>query len=104
VGNLAARVAIIQRIRYVPRMASEQLSLDLTAAPAPEPTGRPKSALRRVTVMPNEAASMLGVSRDFFDEHVKPELRIIRRGSRTILIPITELERWVDQSAARWLR
>jgi hypothetical protein len=45
---------------------------------------------------------MLGVSRDFFDEHVKPELRIIRRGSKTILIPVAELERWVDESAARW--
>lgn len=45
---------------------------------------------------------MLGVSRDFFDEHIKPELRIIRRGSRTILIPVGEPERWVDQSAARW--
>lgn len=44
---------------------------------------------------------MLGVSRDFFDEHVKPELRIIRRGSKTILIPVLELEKWVDRSAAR---
>ena len=35
---------------------------------------------------------MLGVSRDFFDEHVKPELRIIRRGSKTILIPVAEPE------------
>lgn len=83
-------------------MASEQLRLDLSSAPAPQPTGKPKSALRRVTVMPNEAASMLGVSRDFFDEHIKPELRIIRRGSKTILIPVVELERWVDHSAARW--
>jgi hypothetical protein len=82
-------------------VASEQLSLELTAAPAPKPTGRPRSALRRVTVMPNEAAAMLGVSRDFFDEHVKPELRIIRCGSKTILIPVRELETWVDRSAAR---
>ena len=102
IGNLLPRVAIIKRIRYVPRVASEQLSLDLTAEPAKESNGRPKSALRRVTVVPNEAASMLGVSRDFFDEHIKPELRIIRRGSKTILIPIAELEGWVDRSAARW--
>jgi hypothetical protein len=85
-----------------PQVASEQLSLDLTAAPASEPNGRPKRALHRMTVVPNEAAAMLGVSRDFFDEHVRPELRIIRRGSKTILIPVLELERWVDQSAARW--
>jgi len=57
--------------------------------------------MRRMTVVPNEAAALLGVSRDFFDEHVRPELRIIRRGSKTILIPVAELERWVEQSAAR---
>jgi len=83
-------------------MSSEQLRLDDPAAPPPESKGRPKSTLRRVTVVPNEAAAMLGVSRDFFDEHIKPELRIIRRGSKTILIPVVELERWVDQSAARY--
>jgi hypothetical protein len=83
-------------------VASEQLSLDLTAAPVSEPNGPARSALRRMTVVPNEAAAMLGVSRDFFDEHIKPELRIIRRGSKTILIPLNELERWVDESAARW--
>lgn len=45
---------------------------------------------------------MLSVSRDYCDEHIKPELRIIRRGPKTILIPVVELERRVDQSAARW--
>jgi excisionase family DNA binding protein len=54
-----------------------------------------------MTIMPNEAADLLGVSRDFFDEHVRPELRIIRRGSKTILVPVRELERWVEQSAVR---
>jgi hypothetical protein len=43
---------------------------------------------------------MLGVSRDYFDEHILPDLRIIRRGRR-ILVPLTELERWLDQSATR---
>jgi hypothetical protein len=45
---------------------------------------------------------MLGVSRDYLDEHIKPELRIIRRGSKTILIPVAELKRWVEKSAARF--
>jgi hypothetical protein len=44
---------------------------------------------------------MLGVSRDFFDEHIKPQLRIIRCGPKKILIPLRELDRWIDQSAAR---
>jgi len=42
------------------------------------------------------------VSRDYLDEHIKPELRIIRRGSKTILIPVAELHRWLEKSAARW--
>ena len=45
---------------------------------------------------------MLGVSRDFFDKHILPELRIIRRGSKSILIPIAELERWLEKNAARY--
>lgn len=93
------------------RPASEELRADAdrAAPPTPSPaTGVSRRArdgeraLRRLCVKPDEAAEILGVSRDFFDEHIKPELRIIRRGSKTILIPIGELERWVDQSAARY--
>ncbi|MEZ5100283.1 MAG: hypothetical protein R3C15_10900 [Thermoleophilia bacterium] len=83
---------------------SAQLSLE-TASPRPAVAKRkaPASrALPRLTVGPIEAAEMLGVSRDYFDEHIKPELRIIRRGSKTILIPVAELERWVDRSASRY--
>jgi hypothetical protein len=43
---------------------------------------------------------VLGVSRDYFDEHVIGELRIVRRGRR-ILVPLGELERWLDRSASR---
>src|SRR3954452_18565772 len=84
---------------------ADQLSLQLVPADGSgrRRTNAPTSrSLRRLSISPREAAEMLGVSRDFFDEHVKPELRIIRRGSKTILIPVAELERWVDESAARW--
>jgi len=57
------------------------------------------SALR-LTLSPTEAAAALGVSRDFFDEHVKHELRVVRRG-RLVLVPVRELERWIDASAAK---
>lgn len=53
----------------------------------------------RLALSPDEAARVLGVSRDYFDEHILPELRIIRRGRR-ILIPLMELERWLERSAA----
>jgi hypothetical protein len=42
---------------------------------------------------------VLGVSRDYFDEHVIDELRIVRRGRR-ILVSIAELERWLDRASA----
>ncbi|MEJ7567776.1 MAG: hypothetical protein WKF41_05880 [Gaiellaceae bacterium] len=56
----------------------------------------------RLTLSPQEAADALGVSRDYFDAHVKPELRVIRRG-RLVLVPVRELERWVDENAAKVL-
>ena len=56
----------------------------------------------RLTLSPREAADSLGVSRDFFDAHIKPELRIVRKG-RLVLIPVRELESWVATNAARTL-
>lgn len=58
--------------------------------------GRPA----RMALTPAEAAVALGVSRDFLDAHVMPELRIVRRGRRK-LVPIRELERWLEESAVR---
>ena len=99
-------ILVIDRLRAVPRR-TEQLSLELwqqlevpPASSTKEHKG--KRVLPRLCVKPEEAAEMLGVSRDYLDEHIKPELRIIRRGSRTILIPIAELVRWLEQSATRW--
>jgi len=53
----------------------------------------------RLALKPDEAAVSIGVSRDFFDEHVLPELRVVRRG-RKVLVPVSELERWLVESAA----
>ena len=54
----------------------------------------------RLALSPEEAARLLGVSRDYFDEHVIGELRIVRRGRR-ILIALSEIERWLERAAAR---
>lgn len=59
--------------------------------------GRP-----RLTVSKAEAAHRLGVSIDFLEEHVIPELKVIRRG-RKVLVPVRELEGWVEENAARTL-
>jgi hypothetical protein len=47
-----------------------------------------------------EASAAIGVSDDFFREHVLPELRVVYRGRRR-LIAIRELERWLELAAAR---
>jgi excisionase family DNA binding protein len=90
------------------RRDGSQLSLQLSQAydggRKRTRTARKPATLPRLSISPGEAAEMLGVSRDFFDEHIKPELRIVRRGSKTILIPIAELERWLERSATRFSR
>ena len=63
--------------------------------PRPEPDrGRPG----RLAITKAEAADSLGVSVDFLERHVMPELRVVRRGRRR-LIPLGELERWLDENA-----
>jgi excisionase family DNA binding protein len=52
----------------------------------------------RLSLSKREAAEALGVSVDFFDEHIAHELRMVRLGRRR-LIPVRELERWLDQHA-----
>ena len=54
----------------------------------------------RLALSPDEAAGVLGVSRNYLDEQVIGELRVVRRGRR-ILIALAELERWLDRSSAR---
>jgi excisionase family DNA binding protein len=90
----------------MPREASaQQLQLEV------RPIERPKSPRRRrndgkapsklgprLALSPDEAAALLGVSRDYFDEHVIAELRIVRRGRR-ILVSLAELERWLERAS-----
>ena len=53
----------------------------------------------RLALELTEAAAALGVSKKFFDEHVRHELRLVRRG-RKVLVPVRELERWLEENAA----
>ena len=54
----------------------------------------------RLALSLDEAAAALGCSRDYFDEHVRPELRVVRRGRR-VLVAVAEVSRWLDTAAAR---
>jgi hypothetical protein len=60
------------------------------------------AAQPRIALRIEEAAAALGVSADFFNAHVRPELRLIRRG-RLVLVAVTELEAWAERSGARTL-
>ena len=56
----------------------------------------------RLTLTKAEAAACLGVSVDFFEQHVQPDLAVIRQG-RLVLIPVVALERWVAEHARQTL-
>jgi hypothetical protein len=53
----------------------------------------------RLAVELTEAAAALGCSVKFFNEHVRHDLRLVRKGRR-VLVPVTELHRWLDENAA----
>ena len=76
------------------------------AAWAPRSTlgshARTREAVPRLALTPEEVAAAIGVSVDFYNEHVRPELRLVRRG-RKVLVATRELEAWLDRSAARVL-
>ena len=56
----------------------------------------------RVALTVPEAAASVGVGVDFFNENIRAELRLIRRGSKR-LVPVTELQRWAEENAERVL-
>jgi hypothetical protein len=67
--------------------------------------GRPSHEAQhvaRLALSKREAAEALGVSVDFLEEHVLMDVRVVRCGRRR-LIPVCELERWLDAHASRTL-
>ncbi len=47
----------------------------------------------------DEAADSLSISRDSFERHVAPELRLLSVGRR-VVVPVSEIERWIGLHAA----
>ena len=56
----------------------------------------------RLGLTRDEAAASLGMSLDSFERHVQPSIRMCRLG-RMRLVPVRELERWLEQNAGRTL-
>jgi excisionase family DNA binding protein len=73
-----------------------------SVAKAARPTHHRPPTIHRLAYSKQEAATCLGVSVDFLEEHVLPDLRITRLGRR-VLIPVTELERFLRETAMRTL-
>src|SRR4051812_48435863 len=65
-------------------------------------TGSQKPGFPRLALTFAESAAMLGVSDEFFAQHVAHEVRFVRRG-RKKLVAVRELERWLEESASREL-
>jgi hypothetical protein len=54
----------------------------------------------RLALSREEAAAALGMSLDSFERHVQPTLRLVRLG-RMRLVPVREIERWLEENAGR---
>jgi excisionase family DNA binding protein len=55
------------------------------------------AAVPRTALSIEEACASLGVSWDTWNEHIAPEIRIVRLGRRQ-LIPVAELQRWLEKN------
>jgi hypothetical protein len=65
-------------------------------------TAHTSTARPRLTLSFAEAATAMGMSVDHFRRHVLPDLRVVRSG-RLRLVPLAELDAWIDRTAARAL-
>ena len=77
------------------------MSAPPTRAPVPL-DGAEHTNVPRLALSVSEACEALGVSWDFWREHVASEVRVVRRGRRR-LIAVDELRRWLDANAERAL-
>jgi len=60
---------------------------------------RPETApVPRLALTREEAAVSIGMSLDSFELYVQPTIRLVRLG-RKRLVPVAELERWLDAHA-----
>jgi excisionase family DNA binding protein len=77
------------RVTRTPTARSSESNADLS-----------NGSLVRLALRREEAAAALGVSTDFFDEQIRPELRAVRVGRRRVF-RVAELERWLKANETR---
>ena len=64
----------------------------------PRRSTRPLAPVPRYTLTRREAAASLGISINHFERKVQPELKVVLSG-QLVLIPVAEMERWVQRHA-----
>lgn len=96
-GVLAPEKPLNLAAEIVKKAGQKTRSLDIEAM-----ASKLRSPIPRIALTRAEAAAALGMSLDSFERHAQPELRLVRRG-RMRLVPVGELERWLERNAERAL-
>jgi hypothetical protein len=52
----------------------------------------------RLSLTVQEACAAIGVSWDTWREHVEPDVKLVRLGTRKV-VPVAELQRWLAENA-----
>ena len=63
--------------------------------------GQPTAPIPRVALTREEAAAAIAMSVDTFERYVQPTIRLVRCCGRKPLVPLAELQRWIDEHAER---
>lgn len=74
----------------------------MSAHARPEVEGSFVATVPRLALTVEEACAALGVSWDFWAQHVASDVRIVRRGRRK-LVAVAALERWLEDNGERIL-
>lgn len=72
---------------------------DLTPA-GPNSRSIHVATVPRVALSVEEACASIGCSRDFWDDHLAGQIPLVYVG-RKRLVPVRELERWLQRNATR---
>lgn len=83
--------------------AADLVAAAVAAPPMPAPPTGVEVPAVALCVSRAQAAALLSISLDHFERHVLPELRVVQSGRRQ-LVPVLELQEFVNRSAARALK